>query len=164
MLLLYYLNYYTNQSVPLWIGLGSLGYLLVLNVIGTISQGIFLCYEKAFMTWREQSGFHKCFYFFVNLVSLGISHKFRNILFCKLFTFKVVSAKLDRVENFRIFNIFSLLSLAHSGGAIFSAAVALKYINSNEQIYYECVDVIVLTSANALMAFFNTHKDKDFFE
>lgn len=85
-------------------------------------------------------------------------------MFCKLFTFRVFCAKLDSVHHFRIFNIFSLLSLAHSGAAIFAAAVALKYIDPLQQVYYEAIDVIVLTSLNVLLAFFNTHKDKEFFE
>lgn len=99
----------------------------------------------------------------MSLLSLVINHKIRNILFCKLFTFKIFSAKLDRVDHFRIFNIFSLLSIVHSGAAIFAAAVAFKYINSKEQVFYECIDVIVLSSINAILAFFNAHKDKDFF-
>jgi hypothetical protein len=74
-----------------------------------------------------------------------------------------MSAKLDKVEHFRIFNIFSLISLISSGGAIFAAAISLSKTDPTEQLYFECVDVIVLTSINALMAFFNTHKDKDFF-
>lgn len=162
-LLLYYKDYYSTESVPLWIGLGSLVYLYLLNAIGSIAQCAFLCYEREFTAWKDASRFHKCFYAFVNVCSLCFSHKFRNILFCKLFTFRIFSAKLDKVEHFRIFNIFSLLSLAHSGGAIFSAAVGLKYIPSQEQVHYEALDVIVLSSVNALLAFFNTHKDKDFF-
>lgn len=31
-------------------------------------------------------------------------------------------------------------------------------------MHYEAIDVIVVTSINVLLAFFNTHKDKDFFE
>lgn len=97
-------------------------------------------------------------------VSLLINHKFRNILFCKLFTFRVFSARLDRLDHFRIFNIFSLVSFVHSGAAIFAAGVALTKTNSKEQLFHECIDVIVLTGVNVALAFFNTHKDKDFFE
>lgn len=67
------------------------------------------------------------------------------------------------MENFRIFNIFSLVSLLHSGGALFAAGIALSKVDSKEQIYQQCIDVLVLTSFNIIMAFFNTHKDKDFF-
>ena len=86
--------------------------------------------------WRDSSKFHSCFYGFVNILSLVFSHKIRNILFCKLFTFKIFSAKLDRVDHFRIFNIFSLLSIGHSGAAIFAAAISFRYINHSYQIYY----------------------------
>ena len=116
------------------------------------------------MTWTNESKFHKCFYWFTSFISVLVNHKFKNILFCKLFTFKVFAARLDRVEHFRIFNIFSLLSLVHSGGAIFAAGIALTKTNMKEQLFHECVDVIVLTGLNVVLAFFNTHKDKDFFE
>jgi hypothetical protein len=93
-----------------------------------------------------------------------MNHKFRNILFCKLFTFGVFCAKLDKVEHFKIFNIFSLVSLVPSGAAIFAASIAITKTDSTQQLYFECIDVIVLTSINAVMAFFNTHKNKDFFD
>jgi hypothetical protein len=96
-------------------------------------------------------------------VSSIANHKFKNILFSKLFTFKVFAARLDRVENFRIFNIFSLLSLIHSGAAIFAAGIGLTKTNTKQQLFHECIDVIVLTGLNVVLAFFNTHKDKDFF-
>ena len=83
------------------------------------------------MSWKESSRFNGCFNGFVGVISLLISHKFRNILFCKLFTFKIVSAKLDQVDHFRIFNIFSLISLVGSGTAIFAASVALTKSNKS---------------------------------
>jgi hypothetical protein len=146
------------------IGLGAMAFLYVMNITAWLAQSIFLCYEKEFVNWAGESKFHKCFYWFASMLSLVANHKFKNILFCKLFTFKVFSARLDRVEHFRIFNIFSLLSLIHSGGAIFAAAIALTKTNPKEQLFHECIDVIVLTGLNVVLAFFNTHKDKDFFE
>ena len=133
---LYYIDYFDTEPVPIWIALGSLAWLYFLNLVGTVAQCVFLCHEKEFVTWRDSSGFHRCFYGFINVLSLCFNHKTRNILFCKLFTFKIFSAKLDNVNHFRIFNIFSLLSLGHSGGAIFAAAIALKYIDTQYQIYY----------------------------
>jgi hypothetical protein len=56
-----------------------------------------------------------------------------------------------------------LVSLLHSGGALFAAGIALSKVDSKQQIYQQCVDVLVLTALNVAMAFFNTHKDKDFF-
>ena len=116
------------------------------------------------MTWTNASRFNKCFYWFSNILGLAINHKFKNILFCKLFTFKIFCAKLDNVQHFRIFNIFSLVSLIHSGGAIFAAGIAITKTNTKQQLFHECIDVMVLTGLNIVMAFFNTHKDKAFFE
>lgn len=87
------------------------------------------------MAWKESSGFNKCFHGFAGFTALFVNHKFRNILFCKLFTFKIFSAKLDQVDHFRIFNIFSLISLVHSGAAIFSASIALSKTKDTEQLY-----------------------------
>jgi len=37
-------------------------------------------------------------------------------------------------------------------------------VSSKSQLFHECIDVIVLTGLNVVLAFFNTHKDKGFFE
>lgn len=92
-----------------------------------------------------------------------ICHKFRNILFCKLFTFAVFSAQLESVSKFKVLNVFSFLSLLHSGGAIFAVSVAVGTATKQSQLFYECIDVIVLTSLNVIFAFFNVVKSKDFF-
>lgn len=162
-LYLYFIQY-MGEPVAEYIGLGAMGFLYIMNITSWIAQSVFLCYEKEFVAWTSESRFHKCFYWFTGLISLVANHKFKNILFCKLFTFKVFSARLDRVDHFRIFNIFSLISLIHSGAAIFAAGIALTKTNSREQLFHECIDVIVLTGLNVVLAFFNTHKDKDFFE
>ena len=46
----------------------------------------------------------------------------------------------------------------HSGGALFAAGIAIGKVDSKRQIYQQCIDVLVLTSLNIAMAFFNTHK------
>jgi hypothetical protein len=162
-LYLYFIKYMDNPTAE-YIGLGAMGFLYIMNFVATVTHSIFLCYEKDFIMWTSQSKFNKCFYWFSNILGFLVNHKFKNILFCKMFTFKIFCAKLDKVEHFRIFNIFSLISLIHSGAAIFAAGIALTYTNSKEQLFHECIDVIVLTGLNAIMAFFNTHKDKAFFE
>ena len=82
--ILYSKNYFDTDPAPVWIALFSLSYLYFMNLISTIAQCTFLCYEKEFVTWRDSSGFNKFFYGFINILSLGLNHKIRNILFCKL--------------------------------------------------------------------------------
>ena len=120
------------------------------------------CYDKPFRQWYSY-GPNKCCTFFTNIVATLTCHKFRNIIFCKLFTFTVFTAQLDSVSKFKILNIFSFLSLLHSGGAIFAAAVALPNVTQSTQLYYECIDVIVVTALNAILGFFTVMKAKDFF-
>lgn len=163
MLYLYYIEYMA-EPVALFIGLGALAFLYIMNIIATIAHSVFLCYEKEFVAWTNASRFNRCFYWFSNMIGLVLNHKFKNILFCKLFTFRIFCAKLDNVQHFRIFNIFSLVSLIHSGAAIFAAGIAITKTNTKQQLFHECIDVMVLTGLNIVMAFFNTHKDKQFFE
>ena len=63
-----------------------------------------------------------------------------------------------------MFNVFSFLSLLHSGAAIFSAATAIGNVTeTTSQLYYECIDVMVVTGINVFLAFFNVMKTSDFF-
>lgn len=55
------------------------------------------------------------------------------------------------------------MSLLHSGAAIFAAGISIGTVTKQSQLYYECVDVIVVTAINAIMAFFNVMKTSDFF-
>ncbi len=125
-----------SEPVAAYIGFGALGFLYIMNIAATIAHSIFLCYEKEFVDWTARSKFNKCFYYFTNAMGLVANHKFKNILFCKLFTFKVFCAKLDKVDHFRIFNIFSLVSLIHSGAAIFAAGIALTKTNNKQQLFH----------------------------
>jgi hypothetical protein len=81
-------------------------------------------------------------------------------MFSRLFSFHVFSASLDDVKKFKIFNIFSFICLVHSGAAIFGASVALSKVDSSTQLHYACLDVIIVTSINVVMAFFNAMKPK----
>lgn len=73
------------------------------------------------------------------------------------------SAQLDSISKFKVMNVFSFLSLLCSGAAIFAVSVAVGSAGKQTQLFYECIDVIVLTSLNVVLAFFNVMKPKDFF-
>eukprot|EP00919_Chromeraceae_sp_WS-2016_P000435 GHVR01001093.1.p1 GENE.GHVR01001093.1~~GHVR01001093.1.p1 ORF type:complete len:151 (+),score=4.51 GHVR01001093.1:2740-3192(+) len=148
--------------MPLFIGLASLGFLYLLNIFAIIVQSSMLCSDRNFSSWINTTS-NKVFYIFASLISLIINHKFRNIIFSRLFTFSVFSSQMDSVHKFKIFNIFSFLSLLHSGGAIFAVSVAIKNVSPNTQLYYECIDVIIVTSMNVIMAFTNALKGDEFF-
>lgn len=120
--------------MPLYVGLGALGYLYLLNFVALIGQNVVLCTDKLFRGWNE--GCNKCSVAVTNIIAILINHKFRNILFCKLFTFSIFSGYLESISKFRIFNILSFMSLIHSGGAIFAASIALAYVETSTQLYY----------------------------
>lgn len=84
-------------------------------------------------------------------------------MFSKLFTFAIFSAQLESINKFKVINVFSFLSLLHSGAAIFAVGIAIGTVTKQSQLYYECIDVIVVTAMNALLAFFNVMKSNDFF-
>ena len=100
-----------------------MGYLYLLNFLSIIVQNVVICPDKHFKAWN--TGCNQCFNVIVNIVSLVMNHKFRNIVFSKLFTFNVFTGQLEEMKKFRVLYIFSFLSLLHSGGAIFAAVSAI---------------------------------------
>ena len=84
-LFLYFTEFFQAEPLPLFIGLAALGYLYILNIFATIIQNAIICYDKHFSGWYF--GCNKCFYIFTNFFAFLTNHKFRNIVFCKLFTF-----------------------------------------------------------------------------
>ena len=123
-LFLYFRQLFTADTLPLYLGGGALAFLYILNLFGLIIQNLVFCSDKHFLSWHIACA-NKCFSTIANIIALVCNHKFRNILFCKLFTFGIFTAQLDSVAKFKVLNIFSFLSLIHSAGAILSASIAL---------------------------------------
>ena len=142
--------------------LGAIGLLYMLNLVALIVQSVVMCSDKAFREWNL--GPSKCATVVVSVFSTVFSHKFRNIIFCKLFSLSILSARMENVGKLRVFYVFSFLSLVSSGGAIFAAAVGVSRAIPNSQMFYECIDVIVITGLMIVLAFFNVIKPDDFFE
>ncbi len=160
---LYYITLYLDYPIGLFIALGALGVLYLLNVL-SIVQSIVLCYDKKFCIWRDSSCINKFCNALSTILSIFISHKFKHLMFCRLFSFGVFSAQLDEVKKFKIFNIFSFISLIHSGGAIFSVITIIKLADPKTQMFHACIDVLIVTGLNIVMAFFNAMKADSFFD
>lgn len=71
---------------------------------------------------------------------------------------------VDDLKRFKIFNIFSFISLIHSGSAIFSVITIIKIADNKTQFFHACLDLLIVTSINIVFAFFNAMKGKDFFD
>ena len=71
---------------------------------------------------------------------------------------------VDDIKRFKIFNIFSFVSLIHSGSAIFSVISIIKVADNKTQFFHACIDLLIVTSLNIIFAFFNAMKGKDFFD
>lgn len=97
-----------------------------MNFIALCAQTSILSKDFNFKQWNQ--GPNACTFIGITIASVLLSHKFRNILFSKLFSFSIFSAQLEDVSKFKVFNIFSFLSLLHSGGAIFAAAVTITKV------------------------------------
>lgn len=141
---------------------GALGVLYLLNLL-SIVQSIVLCYDRKHSQWKSGSLMNRGYNAFSTLVGLVVSHKFKNLMFSRLFAFVVFSAPLDDVRKFKIFNIFSFISLIHSGGAIFSVITIIKLADPKSQFFHACLDVLIVTGINVVVGFFNAMKDEDFF-
>lgn len=159
---MYFMQFYFTVPLPFIVGLAAIGYMYLLNLLALIIQNCSLCYDRDFANWLSARS-HKLVVVFVNIIGFLICHKFRNILFSKLFNLDIFTAKLDSTSKFKVMNVFSFLSLLHSGAAIFAAVVAVISAEHSTQLFYACIDVIVVTSVNVIFAFFNVLKPKDYF-
>ena len=125
-----YLYYQTNKAtlaisveyIEALVFAAAVLYFYLLNVLGLLIQNCSLRNEIAFQKWKEKQGSNSCFYVFSSFVGLFITHKFKNILFCKLFGFDIFKAKLDSIQSFRIFNAISFLSFLSSGAILFATS------------------------------------------
>lgn len=91
-LYLYFLEFFTEDPFSFYIGIGAAAFLYLLNILALFIQTCFVCYDYNFKHWL--TGPNKCVMVFVTIIATAVSHKFRNILFCKLFSFSIFSAQL----------------------------------------------------------------------
>ncbi len=120
---LYYLKSY-ELSLIMYLLLSSLTFNYLLNILCIIVQNCYLRGDTKFNRWLKD-GVNRCWFYFVSIVSLLTLHKFKNIMFCKLFNFNILSAQLDNVQRFKIFNIFAFLGFISSAIIIIAAILLL---------------------------------------
>lgn len=156
-------SFYPEFPIGMYVALGSLGLLYLLNLLSII-QSIVLCYDKRFCSWRDGSILNKLYNMFTTIISILISHKFKNLMFSRLFAFHIFSAQLEDVRKFKILNIYSFISLIHSGGCIFSVITIIKLVDVKTQFFYACLDLLIVVGLNIVVAFFNAFKSTDYFD
>jgi hypothetical protein len=82
-----------------------------------------------------------------------------------MFNFVFLKAKLDSVQQFRVFNIFTFLSFLSSGGVLFGLGLIYWTIPLTiDQKLMAYIDATVLTVLNMVLAILNSIKSNDFFE
>lgn len=82
-----------------------------------------------------------------------------------MFNFVFLKAKLDSVQQFRVFNAFSFLSFLSSAGILFGMGLTFwTYKQTLDQKLMFFIDATVLTAVNIVLAILNSRKDADFFE
>lgn len=148
---------------------GAVMFMFLLNIIALFAQNCFLTTDIQFNKWLGATR-NKTAYYTVSFFSFLMSHKFKNILFCKMFNFQVFKAQLDTPQNFRVFNIFTLFSFIPSVAILYAAIILLiQYVNSMEtfvldQLIIAYIDVIVVMLAGLILGICNTCKGDRFFE
>ena len=124
---------------------GGLIWIYTMNLIFLIVQNYSLRNDKRLKMWLEGS-INSCWYTSVSILGLFTTNKFKQILFCKLFNFRVLSIKLDEVGKLRVFYIFTFVSVFSSLATIAGSAILL--IDSKlvvNQLLMSYIDVIVLS-------------------
>jgi hypothetical protein len=84
---------YVVELIPFYIGIAAIGYLVFLNLFAVVLQNYLMYGDEYFIGWVKDN-ICKIVSYIVNVIGTIISHKFRNILFCKLFNFEIFTAQL----------------------------------------------------------------------
>lgn len=91
------------------------------------------------------------------------SYKLKLLLFSRLFSFECLKFQLDRLEKFKIFNLFAFLGFCPQLLALYSCLSAIIYSNcSTEELLIIC-DCLFLVFASMVLSLTVVRKDPDFF-
>ena len=84
-----------------------------------------------------------------------------------MFKFEGLSATLESVQKFRIFNVFSFFGIIHEGLVMYIVAIiflsGLKY-EGNELMFLALVDIIIITAFSFILTLLSTKKDENYFD
>ena len=82
-----------------------------------------------------------------------------------MFNFTILKARLDSVQNFRVYNIFSFMSFLSSAAVLFAVGLIYwTYTITTNQCLMSYIDTTILTIINIVLAILNSNKDDTFFE
>ena len=115
--LVMYLQRSQQESIYIILFVSALGIIAMLNMFGLIVQTPFIVKDVHFQKWtkrREKKGDFKCNYiwfYFISLLAFLSNYKLKMLLFSGFFNFDCLKCKLETVQKFRIFNVFSFLGL-----------------------------------------------------
>jgi hypothetical protein len=100
------------------------------------------------------------------VLSLLTNFKFKLLIFTKLFRFSCLTAHLEDIHGFRVFNVMSFLGFLYEG-LYFYIAVKLFSIfsfGSDQQLMFAIVDCLAVMCISMVFALLTTNKDEDFFK
>ena len=142
--------------------LSALGVIYLLNLLGLLVQTMLLLYDRRFQHWLHTPS-NKCFYSFVVVFSAALNYKLKMIVFTRLFKFDSMSARLEDVSKFRMFNVYSFFGLVGEAAALFVCFNIIGEYRSFLPLFYPILDVIVVCIVNVLLAVLIAWKSQDFF-
>lgn len=162
-MLWFFYQAYSWEHIEFYIIGASFALLYMLNVLALLVQNIYLMGDMNFNKWLSM-GSNRCFYYFVSVTSVLTTHKFKNFMFCKMFNFVFLKARLDSVQQFRVFNVFSFISFLSSAGILFGMGLVFAtYPQVLDQKLMSFIDATVLTAVNIFLAILNSRKDAEYF-
>jgi hypothetical protein len=160
-LLLFYLKSVGSQGIlklSYLLVAGGLAWNYLLNIIFLFVQGFSLKKNKRFNLWLDGS-INTCWYGTIATICLITTGKFKFILFCKLFNFRSLSAKLDDVGGLRALHIYTFSSILASVATIAGGIYFLiEYGIVVNQLLMAYIDVVVLSALELALGICNVKK------
>ena len=106
-----------------------------------------------------------CSFVFFTLFGLFANFKVKLLMFTKLFRFSFLTAQLDSINEFRIFNVMSFLGLIYECLYFYVAVKLFSNFSfgADNQLMFAIIDCLAVVCISIFLAFLTTYKDEDFF-
>ena len=106
-----------------------------------------------------------CSFVFFTLFSLVTNFKFKMLMFTKLFRFSCLTAQLEDIQGFRVFNVMSFFGIIYECLYFYTAVKLFSNFTfgPDNQLMFAIIDMLAIACLSILLAILTITKDDDFF-
>ena len=107
---------------------------------------------------------NSCSHCLFTILGVFTTGKVKMLMFCRLFNFRALSAKMESVSGLGVLHAFGFVSFICSICFIGGSIILIKDGVIGDQLFMAKLDVLILAVLALIVALCNSRKDDDFFQ